>query len=128
MGTRVGAQFAPAETLATVEAVVDPRKFSNYIFKDDATHGKDVVFRKLGYNKDDSLELAKLYQDQAGAKVARGEYMLGTADQYGQRISVEIELPGKGDAAGKTSYLNSGWMLKPDGGIHLNTPFSGFTR
>ncbi len=49
-------------------------------------------------------------------------------DQYGQRIDIEIELPGIGNAKGKTSYLKSGWMITKDGNIKLNTPFSGFMR
>jgi len=33
-----------------------------------------------------------------------------------------------GEAAGKTSHLVSGWMIRPDGSVTLNTPFSGFTK
>ncbi len=69
-----------------------------------------------------------MWEQQAAAKHARGEYTLGKADQYGQRINIEIEVHGTGDAAGKTSYMQSGWMVLPDGNIKLNTPFSGFTR
>jgi len=111
-----------------VPAVADPRKFSDYIFNPDATHGKDVIFRNLGYSSEDAPKLANLYEEQAGEKVANGDYTLGKADQYGQRINVEIALPGQGAAAGQTSYLNSGWMLNPDGSIRLLTPFAGFTR
>lgn len=61
-------------------------------------------------------------------KFARGEYTLGKADQYGQRIDIKIELAGIGDAAGKPSHLRSGRKIQPDGSININTPFSGFTR
>jgi filamentous hemagglutinin len=67
-------------------------------------------------------------EDQAALKYAKGEYTLGKADSFGQRINIEIELPGIGEAAGKTSYIKSGWMIKADGSITLNTPFSGFTK
>ncbi len=111
-----------------VNATVDSRKFTDYLFKDGATHGKDVVYRNLGYGKEHSEALIKLYQEQAAKKYAAGQYTLGKKDQYGQRIDIEIELPGIGDAAGKTSYLRSGWMIREDGSITLNTPFTGFTR
>jgi len=53
---------------------------------------------------------------------------LGKYDQYGQRIEIEIELKGIGDATGKKSYLKSGWLIQEDGSIKLNTTFTGFTR
>ncbi|MBQ9767646.1 MAG: hypothetical protein IJW37_06055 [Lachnospiraceae bacterium] len=43
-------------------------KFSEYIFKDGATHGKNIVFENLGYSKADSEYLADLYIEQANAK------------------------------------------------------------
>jgi len=109
-------------------ATVNSRKFSEYIFKDGAAPGKDVVYKNLGYGAQDSEMLTKIYQEQGAAKYAAGEYSLGKLDSYGQRIDIEIQLNGIGDAAGKTSYLKSGWMINPDGSIKLNTPFSGFTR
>jgi len=107
---------------------MDSRKFTDYIFKDGATHGKDAAFKNLGYGKQNTNDLMKVYQEQASQKYANGQYTLGKADQYGQRIDIEIELPGIGSASGKTSYIRSGWMIKPDGSISLNTPFSGYTK
>jgi len=111
-----------------VSAVVDTRKFSDYIFKPGADHGKNVVFESLGYTAGDSADLSQIWQNQAAQKYASGDFTLGKADQYGQRINIEISLPGKGAANGQTSYLQSGWMIQPDGSLKLNTPFSGFTR
>ena len=111
-----------------IEASVDARKFSDYIFKSGADHGKDAVFKTLGYSAEDSATLAATWEKQAAEKFAKGEYSFGKVDQYGQRIDIEIVLPGKGSATGQTSYLKSGWMIQPDGTIKLNTPFSGFTR
>jgi hypothetical protein len=34
-----------------LEVFVDSRKFSEYIFKEDADHGKDKIFKSLGYGK-----------------------------------------------------------------------------
>jgi len=82
----------------------------------------------LGYSGEHSAELAALWEKQAATKFAQGDYALGKLDQYGQRITVTIEVPGVGEAAGKTSFMQSGWMINPDGSIKLNTPFSGFAK
>jgi hypothetical protein len=71
-------------------------------------------------------QLVKIYEEQAALKYQQGAYTLGKLDQYGQRINITIDLPGIGDAAGKSSRIISGWMQRPDGSITLNTPFSGF--
>ncbi|MCP9493091.1 MAG: hypothetical protein MSG64_01415 [Pyrinomonadaceae bacterium MAG19_C2-C3] len=109
-------------------AVAPVEKFSEYIFKPDATHGKDAVFKSLGYSRDDAAELARTYEQQAAAKYENGDYELGMKDHHGQRIGIEIALTGKGAATGKTGYVRSGWMIRDDAIITLNTPFSGFTR
>lgn len=127
-GTSPGSGEPSPPTNAQGQSSVDTRKFSDYVFKEGADHGKDKVFRSLGYGKEHSETLAREYEKQAMEKVARGEYQLGKADQYGQRIDVEIELKGVGESADKVSYLKSGWMKYPDGSIKLNTPFTGFTR
>jgi filamentous hemagglutinin len=69
-----------------------------------------------------------MWQEQGAAKFARGEYTNGRLDQWGQRINIEIEVPGVLEASGKASHMVSGWMIQADGSIRLNTPFSGFTR
>jgi RHS repeat-associated protein len=107
-----GAAETTVEHTAAKAAAAPVPKFSNYIFKPGATHGKDAVFRGLGYNREDSASLAKLYEEQAAAKYAARDYTYGKLDQYGQRIDIEIELPGIGSAAGRTSYLRSGWMIQ----------------
>jgi hypothetical protein len=105
---------------------VDIRKFSEYIFKDGAAPGKNVIFKNLGYKLNDSQLLAEIYKEQAIFKYTKGEYTLGKIDVFGQRINIEIELNGIRDATGKTSHIKSGWMIRPDGSLTLNTPFSGF--
>ncbi|WP_192871675.1 DUF637 domain-containing protein, partial [Variovorax sp. JS1663] len=120
---------AQAPSPATgANAIVDTRKFTDYIFKPGADHGKNIVFESLGYSADDAAELSLIWRSQAAQKYAKGEFALGRADQYGQRVNIEIVLPGKGEASGQTSYLQSGWMVQSDGSLKLNTPFSGFTR
>lgn len=41
-------------TLNTVNVNADVRKFSEYIFKDGAAPGKDVVYKNMGYGVQDS--------------------------------------------------------------------------
>ena len=110
---------------STLNATASTAKFSEYIFKQGATHGKDAVFSALGYSAEDSAQLAEIYATQATAKYAQGAYTLGNLDKWGQRINITIDLAGQGNASGKISRLISGWMINPDGTIRLITPFSG---
>jgi filamentous hemagglutinin len=111
----------------SIQTIVDPRKFSEYLFKEGADHGKNRVFESLGYGKQHSKKLATLYQKQGLEKFKKGEFQLGKKDRYGQRIDIEIELPDM-NSPEKVSYLKSGWMILEDGNVKLNTPFTGFTR
>jgi hypothetical protein len=105
-----------------VTASADVAKFSDYAFVTD----KAPVFESYGYTAEDSQELADLYEQQAAEKYAGGDYTEGKLDQYGQRITIQIDLPGQGAAAGRSTILNTGWMIEPGGSIRLITPFAGF--
>lgn len=122
--------LSPCKTGASgsLGAVAPVEKISQYIFKEGATHGKDTVFRNLGYDASHSESLAHLWSKRAADKYAKGDYTLGKLDEFGQRINISIDLPGIGEAAERISHLKSGWMILPDGSIKLNTPFSGFTK
>ncbi|MFC4775740.1 hypothetical protein ACFO9Q_02980 [Paenibacillus sp. GCM10023252] len=71
---------------------------------DGATHGKDTLFKGLGYSKKDSSKMTKI-----------------------QRIEIVVELKGQGSGAGKAYKIISGWMLRWEGTLTLSIPFSGFT-
>jgi hypothetical protein len=60
--------------------------------------------------------------------IAAGDFTLGKLDKYGQRITITIDLHGQGQAAGRSTQILSGWMIRGDGSITLNTPFTGFTK
>ncbi len=111
----------------TVRVIVDPRKFSEYIFKENADHGKDIVFKSVGYTKHHSEYLAELYRNQGTERFGKGDFKPGKTDCHGQRIVIEIVLPGIGEYRGKTAHIKTGWMILPDGNIRLNTPFTGFS-
>lgn len=111
-----------------VVCIAPVSKFRDYIFRSGATHGKDHIFRSLGYNQNHSEELASLYEQQATVLYEAGDYSMGRLNEFGQRITIRIQLDGIGLYTGKTSYLLTGWMLQSDGSITLNTPFAGFSR
>jgi len=71
----------------TVNTIVDNRKFSDYIFKEGADHGKDVVFRNLGYSKEHTNELVQIYQKQATKKYLEGQYTINMGNELKLRLS-----------------------------------------
>ncbi|MDP9370256.1 MAG: hypothetical protein M3Q03_18615 [Chloroflexota bacterium] len=84
--------------------------------------GKDHIFiDRLGYrprNEEDAYELADIYVAQAQIRMAAGEFELGERDEFGQRITIVVEVRGL--------RLRSGWLFQPDGTLALATPFTGF--
>jgi len=78
---------------AKVNVGVPVEKFSGYIFKDGATHGKDHIFRSLGYGVEHSSQLAKMYQSQAAKLYSQGRFNAGEMTKYGQRIEIGINVP-----------------------------------
>ncbi|WP_218022923.1 DUF6883 domain-containing protein [Calidithermus terrae] len=107
---------------------IDPRKFTDYVLNSEKSKGKHVIYEGLGYSKDDAEKLMRIYEEQALAKYKAGDYTLGVQDKYGQRISIEITIPSKGEATGKSSNLISGWMIEPDGALQLITPMGGWPK
>lgn len=120
------ARYLKAASLGENAASANISKFSDYIFKPGAKHGKDRIFTGLGYGKGNSADLVKIFAEQARQKYLKGDYTLGDLDQHGQRVNIIIDLPGIGNSAGKVKNMISGWMIRSDGSITLNTPFSGF--
>lgn len=55
-----------------VRVIVDPRKFSEYVFRENADHGKDAIFTSLGYAKPHSDDLAAIYRKQGAEKFEKG--------------------------------------------------------
>ena len=56
-------------------------------------------------------------------KYILGDYEIGSLDEYGQRMSIRVEIPRK-DQEGIVSFI-TGWMVRPDGHIQLATPYGG---
>jgi hypothetical protein len=64
-----GAEASAVDGLPSVRSSVDVNKFSKYIFKEGAGHGKDKVFRSLGYDAQSSEKLAQEWADSGGGSI-----------------------------------------------------------
>lgn len=100
-------------------------KFDPYLFDPDHfyKHGKSSMLESWGYSVEDSNWLKIEIEKQALQKYISGDYQLGVLNQYGQRISIRVEIPNRTDG-GFVSFL-TGWMVHPNGQITLNTPYGG---
>ena len=103
----------------------DYSKFDPYLFNTMGIyrHGKEKMFEQWGYTVDDARWLQVEMERQAREKYILGEYELGKLNLFGQRINIVIEIPRR-DQEGIVSFT-SGWMVKPNGDLKLNTPYGG---
>lgn len=92
-------------------------KFTHYIFKNES---KKYLFESWGFTVDDSEKLKKTFESEAYENYIKGNYVLNTLDDYGQRLSIPINLNGH--------KFYSGWMLCPEGLIRNTTPFGGWIK
>ena len=108
-----------------VKAESKVSKFDAYLFNTYNRHSdsKRKLFDEWGYGIEDSRYLMEVYINQARSKYINGEYFLGKLDEYGQRISIRIEIPKKGSM--DTVSFITGWMVHPNGTIQLATPYGG---
>ncbi len=98
-------------------------KFDPYLFNRDGRypHNKEKLFNSWGYTIDDSKWLQSEIKKQGLEKYIDGDYELGLLNCYGQRINIRVEIPRK-NQSGTVNFI-TGWMVKPNGLIQLNTPF-----
>ena len=103
----------------------DYSKFDPYLFNRDGKypHNKEKLFNSWGYTIDDSKWLQNEIEQQALQKYIEGNYKLGLLNQFGQRISIRIEIPRKD--TGEMVSFTTGWSVLPNGQIKLNTPYGG---
>ncbi|WP_199883793.1 DUF6883 domain-containing protein [Anaerosinus massiliensis] len=90
-------------------AKIDPRKLTDYALNPEHPVGgnKAKVFESaLGYNKSNADALMKQVQE----KLPQSEAILGKADQYGQRYTVDMQITGPN---GNTATVRTGWIFKP---------------
>ena len=100
-------------------------KYDPYLFNrgNVYTHSKQKMFESWGYTIGDATWLQKEIEKQALEKYIAGEYTLGILNDKGQRVSIRVEIPRKGDR--RTVSFITGWMVYPDGRIQLTTPYGG---
>jgi filamentous hemagglutinin len=98
--------------------------FQDYVFKDGATHGKDLIYKALGFDSSSSSShsLATDIFRQATSRFESNDFVNGVRDMYGQRINIPIDLTGP---SGQSSSFFTGWMIRPDGSISLSSPYTG---
>ena len=106
-------------------AICPYEKFNPYLFDPENfyKHGKNEMLESWGYTIEDAKYLQEQIQSQGLEKYINGDYKLGILNEYGQRISITVELPRK-NHSGMISFT-TGWMVKPNGQIQLNTPYGG---
>ena len=100
-------------------------KYDPYLFDTNGEygHGKDELFKSLGFSVEDSEYLKSEIEKQGLEKYISGEYILGKLNDKGQRISITIGIERK-DKNGVATF-ESGWMVYPNGNIKLTTPYGG---
>ena len=100
-------------------------KFDPYLFDPDNVykHGKNRAFESWGYTVADPRWLQAKIEKQALEKYIAGDYTLGKLNKYGQRINIKVTIQRKGGTS-EVSFT-TGWMVKPNGKLKLNTPYGG---
>lgn len=101
----------------TAFAVCLIEKITGWAFINPA---KKRFFESNGYDIMDSNYMQAEYEQQAVKKYSRGDYKLGGVDEFGQRITIFIELKGRIDS--ELLRFETGWMVYPYGKIQLTTP------
>lgn len=114
-----------SEVYENAAAICPYSKFDPYLFdvENEYKHGKQKIFLSGGYNVGDSKYLQEEIYRQGLAKYKAGEYVLGKLNEQGQRIDIEIEIPRKNDV--EPLNFKTGWMVRENGLITLNTPYGG---
>ena len=110
---------------ANVTVNSDYSKYDPYLFDPENyyKHGKNKAFESWGYTISDSLWLQEEIERQARAKYLSGDYILGKLNKDGQRISIRVSIKRR-DNGEWVSFI-TGWMVYPNGEIHLTTPYGG---
>ena len=94
-------------------ATINPKKLTGYALNPNHPVGgnKAKVFNSaLGYNQSNADDLMK----QIYKKLPNSEAVLGTADVYGQRYTVDIPITGPN---GNTVNVRTAWIIRPGSDI-----------
>ena len=108
----------------TANSICYIQKIRDYAFVKEA---KKNFFNANGYDIIDSDFICKTIEAVALKKYIAGNFKLGKLDDHGQRITIQVELPGRIDP-GKPLTFYTGWMVYPDGEIVLTTPATALSK
>lgn len=95
-------------------------KFTKYIFtNDEKSKGKKSLFLGWGFTIEDSQYLKETLERQARKAYIEGNYELGKLNEFGQRITIRIEV----EKNGKEINFGTGWLVWENGKITNTTPY-----
>ena len=106
-----------------VQVTSSMAKYTEYVFNVGNDEGKDALFEAWGYSIYDADYIKSEIERQALLAYQCGDYILGSRNEYGQRINTVIHLKRR-DTGADVSFV-SGWMSYPDGRLVLITPYGG---
>lgn len=117
--------ISQSKVKANASAYAAYQKFDPYLFntKGKEKHNKEKLFYSWGYDVNDSNYLKKQIEKQGLEKYLSGDYKLGVLNNYGQRISIRIEIPNK--ITNENVSFIVGFMVYPNGKLKLTTPYGG---
>lgn len=117
--------MAYSEVVDNATSAAPYSKFDPYLFNvnNKYSHSKQAMFESWGYSVADSKWLQTEIEKQGLEKYVSGDYQLGRLNDQGQRISIRVEIPNRTDGS-DVSFI-TGWMVRPNGQITLNTPYGG---
>lgn len=92
-----------------------------WLFKD-----KPGWILSMGYNLDD--EFTEMLYEQIKKSYFLGNYVIQNHNNFGVKINLNIDLPGRGIKSGKIYKLTSNFMVFPNGRIKANTLIGGWQK
>lgn len=95
----------------------------DYFFKD-----KLGWFYSCGYRDNERDEFVKIVENLVKDAYVNGNYEKVTENNYGFKINLFIDLPGKNEKANKIYKLKSCFMIFPDLKLKLNTLIGGWAE
>lgn len=98
-----------------------------YLFNDKANW-----LLSMGYSREDSGEVFKLIETLSKKSYSEGNYIIDPPPedkiQYGFRIKIFIDFPGKRIKEGRIYKIISSYIVYPFGKLRNNTPIGGWAK
>ena len=84
--------------------------------------------KAMGYTEEDRDEVEDLIKTLSYREYCLGNYENILHNNYGYKINVYIDFPGKAEKLGRTYKIKSCYMIFPNGQIKCNTPIGGWQK